>query len=319
MLNIIFTYDTEVWCSTWQDLDKHFPGAFKKYIYGETKNGDYGLRFNLNILRDFGLSATFFVEPLFATRFGIDPLQEIVGIIKEYNQDIGLHLHTEWVDESREPLLVKSSSKRQFIKQFNLEEQVILIKKGVDLLEKAGCKKIRSFRAGGFGANIDTLKALKINNIKIDSSYNLQLWNKNDISPLERIVQPRVIEGVYEYPMTVFLDGFRKIRHSQLTACSSGEFIYSMNQALKNGWENYIILSHNFELLDQSRTKPDRLVIKRFLKVCKFLEKNSNEFRSIDFGKVTLVSFKKQPDFIKVKPIRTIGRILEQGLRRLSR
>jgi len=35
-------------------------------------------------------------------RFGSQPLEEIVGLIREGVQEIQLHMHTEWVGESRQ-------------------------------------------------------------------------------------------------------------------------------------------------------------------------------------------------------------------------
>jgi len=75
------------------------------------------------VLRDHGIPGTFFVEPLFATRFGSQPLQEIVGLVRAGGQEVQLHLHTEWVDEARTPLLPGARAKRQYLHHFSLEEQ----------------------------------------------------------------------------------------------------------------------------------------------------------------------------------------------------
>jgi hypothetical protein len=74
MTQVLLTFDVEIWCASWSDLDRGFPDAFGRYIYGPTASGDYGLPFALRVLGDHGLRGTFFVEPLFATRFGIAPL-----------------------------------------------------------------------------------------------------------------------------------------------------------------------------------------------------------------------------------------------------
>jgi len=69
-LNVYITVDTETWCGGWNNIDAKFPQAFKNYIYGKTNKGDYGLLFQLNLLKKHGLKAVFFVEPLFSMRFG---------------------------------------------------------------------------------------------------------------------------------------------------------------------------------------------------------------------------------------------------------
>jgi hypothetical protein len=73
MLNVFFTVDVEIWCDGWENIDHKFPGAFEQYIYGPTPRGNFALPFKLQVLRDHGLTGVFFVEPLFATRFGIEP------------------------------------------------------------------------------------------------------------------------------------------------------------------------------------------------------------------------------------------------------
>lgn len=99
-MNVFFTVDVEVWCDGWNDLDSRFPEAFQRYIYGPTSKGRYGLPHIVDVLNQHGLNGVFFVEPLFASRFGIQPLQEIVGLLNDAGQEIQLHMHTEWVDES---------------------------------------------------------------------------------------------------------------------------------------------------------------------------------------------------------------------------
>ena len=126
-MNTLITVDTELWCDGWDDLDGTFPQAFARYIYGRSSRGDYALPETLRALESNGLKATFFIEPLFAYRFGVEPLKEIVGLIQTAGQDIQLHLHSEWTDEARPAILKNVSHKRQHLFQYSLEEQTILI------------------------------------------------------------------------------------------------------------------------------------------------------------------------------------------------
>jgi len=83
MLDVFLTFDVEVWCDGWNDLDTKFPNAFKRYIYGPTSRGNYGLPYQLRELQEHGLTGIFFVEPLFSTRFGLNSLTEILSLIRE--------------------------------------------------------------------------------------------------------------------------------------------------------------------------------------------------------------------------------------------
>ena len=63
-MKVYITIDVEVWCDSWSNIDHGFPEAFQRYIYS-------GLVRNIAILKDFGIKASFFVEPLFALRLGL--------------------------------------------------------------------------------------------------------------------------------------------------------------------------------------------------------------------------------------------------------
>ncbi len=114
-MNVFLTFDIEVWCNGWDDLDRAFPASFERYIYGHSAHGDYALPQTLAILNRHGLKGGFFVEPLFAARFGIEHLEVIVRLIREAGHEIQLHLHPEWTDEALEPIIENCNTKRQHL------------------------------------------------------------------------------------------------------------------------------------------------------------------------------------------------------------
>jgi hypothetical protein len=319
MLDVFLTVDVEVWCEGWKDIDAQFPKAFKRYVYGPTSKGNYGLPYQLQHLRDNGLAGVFFVEPLFATRFGLEPLAEILSVIREGGEDheIQLHLHTEWVDESNEPLLDNITGKRQFLRYFSLQEQTVLIREGKRLIEAAGGPDVNAFRAGGFGFDKNTLRALEANRIAFDSSYNASMLGPDSgVSPHIPLVEPLQCEGVYEYPMTVFGCGLRSLRHVQLTACSYQEIEGLLWQALESERTAFVILLHNFELLNGAMDKPDHVVVKRFRKLCAFLDRHRDYFRVCGFHDLAPASVPLQPAPLTSPLWKTGFRMVEQGLRR---
>jgi peptidoglycan/xylan/chitin deacetylase (PgdA/CDA1 family) len=320
MLDVFLTVDVEVWCDGWDNIDAKFPGAFKRYIYGQTSRGSYGLPFQTQLLQEHGLTAVFFVEPLFATRFGSEPLAEILDLVQQRGNEIQLHLHTEWVDESTQPLLENIKCKRQFLRYFSLQEQTILIRAGARLIESAGGGNVNAFRAGSFGFNRETLKALSLNNIAFDSSYNASLFGPDSgVSPGIPLVEPLECEGVYEYPLTVFHGGTRKLRHAQLTACSYREMEGLLWQALESRRKAFVILFHNFELLNGSMDSPDDVVVERFRKLCVFLDSHRDCFRVRGFHNLIPVSVLSQPAPLTSPLWKTGLRMLEQGLRGVPR
>ena len=317
MLDVFLTVDVELWCDGWQNLDAKFARAYDRYVLGTTPTGRYGLPYQLSVLADHGLEAVYFVEPLFATRFGASPLSDIVGPIREAGQEIQLHLHTEWVDEATTPLLDDVTEKRQHLRHFSLQEQTRLIAIGKQLLAQAGVDAVTAFRAGSFGFNLDTLTALADNGIFLDSSYNATMMGLDSgLLPGVPVVEPIEWRGVVEYPMTVFEDGPRHLRHAQVTACSFSELEGLLWSALDEGRQSFVILFHNFELLNASGTAVDPVVVKRFRRLCAFLDKHRHAFRTRGFNGLQPRPVLRQPAPL-VSPVwRTAGRMLEQFRRR---
>lgn len=317
MLDVFFTVDVEIWCDGWLGIDDKFPSAFRKYIYGTTEKGNYGLPYQLEVLKHHGLTGVFFVEPLFSTRFGRQPLAEIVGLLRENAQEVQLHLHTEWVDEARQPLLENAYAKRQHLRYFSAEEQSTLVAAGASLLKGAGADHVNAFRAGSFAMNADTLHALAANKIAFDSSYNASLFGADSgVMPGVTVVEPIECQGVYEYPMTVFKDGSGHLRHVQLTACTSREIEGLLWQALEKGRSSFVTLSHSFELLNQLKDRPDDIVVKRFQKLCAFLDKHRDVFRVRGFQGLDPKTQSEQPAPLDSPIWKTGLRTIEQLYRR---
>lgn len=313
MLNVFFTVDVEVWCGGWHSIDAKFPDSFQRYVYGKTSRGNYGLPYTLQMLNDHNLKGVFFVEPLFASRFGLEPLAEIVGLIRESNQEVQLHLHTEWVDEAKTPLLTATGEKRQHLRYFSTDEQEILISKGRAFLSEAGAESVNAFRAGSFGFNTDTLSALKRNGMAFDSSYNATLMGLDSgLAPGVVVCEPLLHEGVYEYPMTVYKDRPGNLRHAQLTASSFRELEGLLWQALDEERSAFVMLSHNFELMDRSLHRPNNVVVQRFKKLCRFLDRNRDSFQTCGFRDLKPTTTPVQPAALVSPTWKTGLRMLEQ-------
>ena len=319
MLNVFFTIDVEVWCNGWHNIDEKFADAFARCIHGETPQGSYGLPYQLKVMNDHGLTSVCFVEPLFSARFGPDPLDEIVGLVNAAQHETQLHLHTEWVDEARTPLLKGVTEKRQHLRYFSMAEQTSLISMGRQMLACCGAADVNAFRAGSFGFNRDTLDALAANSIPYDSSYNATLFGLDSgVKSGEAAWSPFECRGVFEYPMTVFDDGTGKLRHVQLTACSFSEIEGLLWRAVEAEYTSFVILSHSFELLNGGKDRPDAVAVSRFRKLCAFLDKNRDSFQLRGFR--GLVPEMSAAPALLCSPVWQTGkRLLEQVYRRTYR
>lgn len=317
MLNVFFTVDVEVWGKGWHDLDAQFTQAFQSYIYGTTAKGQFGLPFQMNLLSEYGLRGVFFIEPLFSLRFGQAALDEIVGLVRDKGHEAQLHLHTEWADESRVPLWQGNPKKRQHLRYFSQEDQVMLIGKGMELMRLAGATDINAFRAGNFGFNRDTLLALAQLGIKFDSSYNASMFGlDSEVMPGTPLLEPVTTDGVHEYPMTVYNDGTSRLRHTQLTACTFAELEGLLWQALEQGRQSFVILSHGAELLNREKTRPDPVVVDRLRKLCEFLGRNRDSFNVCSFQGLVPTPVAKQPAPLTSPRYKTALRLMSQAYRR---
>jgi len=325
MLNVLFTVDTEVWPGSWEDLDRRFPAAFRRYVYGDTPQGQYALPMTLRILNDHGLRGVFFVEPLFSARFGLGPLQEIVGLIREAGQDVQMHLHAEWADETREPVLpAPATSKRQHLSYYTGEEQESLVRWGRSRLEAAGAPAPTVFRAGSFRFDLGTLCALLANGIERDSSYNHCHHGESSgllqhFTPGEVPIEPCEVAGIAEFPVTVFRDRPGHLRPLQLTACSLREIVAVLERSAELGHTCVNIVSHNFELLDRRDFSLDRIVRARFVALCRYLARHEDRFRTVSFDAVTMPAPRHARVPVPGSWPGYVRRLAEQALSRVPR
>lgn len=310
MLNVFITVDTEVWCDGWDNLDQKFPEYFKKYIYGPTRQGNFALPGKLSILEEYNIPAVFFIEPLFSAKFGIEPLKEIVSIIQGKRQEIQLHLHTEWVDEAGDTLIPGTTKKIRNLTYCSRAQQSHLIQWGLQRMAEAGVENINAFRAGSYGANRDTLRAVADNKLVFDTSYNLSAeLGVADIAPDKLLNQPYFIDGIYEYPVSVIKDPIRqRYRNVQINALSYKELVNCLEHAFESNWDSLVIVTHNFELLSRDKTSVDTYAVNRFRRLCQYLNNNRDRFNVTGFQDLSPTNIQSQPSIPS-------GKLLSAGLR----
>ena len=317
-MRVHITFDVEVWCGSWSNLDQNFPAAFERYCYGHSAAGNYALPKTLEIMNANGLRGVFFVEPLFSARFGKRWLETIVKLIQGAGQDVQLHLHPEWTDEISPPMIDNVAVKRPYLASYTEAEQTALIAAGRRLLEAAKGSAVTVFRAGSFAANRDTYRALAANGLYQDSSLNAYYdYSAGTLEDMHRFSSRRKVGAVQVYPVTVFRDGFGRQRAAQLNGCSFGELRDALLCAHRAGVSHFVIVSHNFEMLKPGTSDPDRYVVKRFEKLCSYLSAERERFEVGVFESGPMVA-----EAAAVEPRPTTGpwvtaqRFVEQALRK---
>lgn len=332
VMDVFLTVNAEVWPNVpgWPEKvrlehdDAFIRDLIDVNLQGRTTAGNFGIDYQIATLKHWGLRASYFVEPLASGFYGHNHLRETVGGIVAAGQDVQLHLHTEWLSDIHDEKL--PASFRQFLHQFDEDEQVALIRWGIQALKHCGVPHVCAFRAGGCGADVATLRALTRNGIFIDSSYDPAYALSNCRLPVDRLrLQPWQVHGVLEFPVSVFEDYPGHSRHAQLCACSLAEMTRALDLAWEQKWHNFTILLHSFELVRDRmvpgrQARPDWTNIHRFEHLCEFLAANRSRFRTQVFSEIVpekITACDEVPQ-IKTGVLRTVSRIAQQAWTRIS-
>ena len=136
-----------------------------KRIYCKINGKDYGIPLIMDILDAYQLKATFFLEVLNKYYFGEEESREVCQYIIKRGHDPQLHIHPNYQNFKKESWvnLDEKSKFSDLMANYNLNDQIELIAEGKDLLTKYGVERPIAFRAGCFGADFNTLAALKEN------------------------------------------------------------------------------------------------------------------------------------------------------------
>jgi len=319
MVGVFITIDTEISSPLrpgWREDGLRF--ELDRDVFGRTDRGSYGIDYQMEVFDRHGLKATFFVEALFAAEGGIATLGTIVDAIRGKGHDVQLHLHTEWLSRFRSNPLGTATG--QHIREFSVEDQTRLLSTGLTHMARAGAGAISSYRAGNFGASWDTLEALSRAGIRTDTSLNPAHFGGACRMPVPAVPSGLLERhGVLEFPVTVFEDLPGHFRPFQVCACSSAE----MEALLLHAWREevpfLVAVTHSFELLKrEGRTtgwwKPSRIRIRRFERLCRFLEQHRDKFETLTFSSPGLDGprFRGPQRLMRSNPLRTARRFVEQ-------
>lgn len=290
-VNVFITVDTE----------HSIGGAFKdpnlkpvgneKRIFGKIGDKFYGIPLIMDIAEVYNIHLTFFMEVLNKYYFGEKETRGVCEDVIKRGHDIQLHMHPNYLNFNLPNPQKQFFS--DFIGDYGLKDQIELIEEGIKILTHNGVSRPIAFRAGCFAANRETLKALKENGFLIDCSYNRASIGKTCFLNDNGINDLAYFNGIWEFPVTNFIES-TKLRPKRfmpldINGVSFQEMKYVLNKAKTNGPRNITILLHSFSFIkaydiQYYKVKPRWYVIKRFKKLCHFLNENSDVFEVRTFG-----------------------------------
>jgi hypothetical protein len=237
-------------------------------IMGKAGRATVGIGWQMDCLDRYGLTGVFFVDPMPGMVFGPDIVRRMVEPILTRGHEVQLHIHPEWLEWAR--ISPVGDRRGANIGDFSLADQLILLEWGRTALEQAGAPTPIAFRAGNYGANDDTLKALATLGMLWDASYNGYYRN----GPCRIGIDPSQIDpvrrfDVTEIPVSSIVDRPGSVRPAQICALSAKEMRLGLYHAAGTAWPVFSIVTHSFEMLSRDRKRPNHAVMHRFEAMCR--------------------------------------------------
>lgn len=273
MTRVFITIDTEYSSGLYTG-----PGAadramnYSQSVACVTPESPAGITHKLELLKAHGQKAVYFVDPMPALVWGVGAIEDIVGPILAAGQDVQLHCHTEWLAHAGSANPLASKRTGIFLADFPFDDQCAILDYARTTLMAAGALAPVAFRAGNYGANDDTLRALAALGIDYDSSHCPALvggYCKISLGPHDR--DPLWHHGVIEVPVGTIgtLSGGQ--RHAQITALTLAEMLAAIIHARDNGRDSFMLVSHSFELINRRKLAVNKIVRRRFTKLVEAL------------------------------------------------
>ncbi|MBA2539986.1 MAG: hypothetical protein H0V17_10155 [Deltaproteobacteria bacterium] len=290
-----------------------------------------GIELIMDELERYNLRGTFFTEALGSAYFGEAGLAEVCGAMVARGHDVQLHTHPRQSVANWRTLGVQAAS--DDIGSYDVAEQTALLRNGVAILERCGVPagSVLAFRAGNFGAANTTWEALSRAGLVLDSSFNPGYFDKNCKQRFDAASAGlfRAEHGVWELPITTFVERGGAHRHAQITAISRAETRALLEAAHASGLTEVTIVTHSFELyhLDSvaERTgRPSSVNVRRLRALAKFLAENRDRFEVDTCGALAqrlrdgVEAPRPRIEHVRGDPRRRVLRFASQAFKRLE-
>ena len=172
------------------DYCRTYPGL----LDAQAEGVDVGVKGLIDVCERHGVVPTFFFSPYDYKAVGEEHVRRTARYILDRGCDIQLHTHPETLYDPKRPVMC----------EYSLEEQTDIVAHGIaKIREWTGTTPV-AHRAGAYGADETTLRALAANGIVCDSS----LFMKADFCPLKELNLPANtlsrVAGVIELPVSIY-------------------------------------------------------------------------------------------------------------------
>lgn len=242
----IVTIDVET--RTHGDSSQDISGAIPGY------EGNFGIKKIMDLLEEHQARGTFFLNVYEIAKRGDEHVRSAARLIHDRGHDLELHTHPR-------PMFGAYG-----MSHASPADQVVILEKGLSLLEAWTGKKVVAHRAGAFAANTDTVRAVAAVGLRADCSLSA---GSNVPVPLVAELgasnMATRVEGVWEIPATCFdqvrVGSWHSRRILDIEGCSLPEIKRVICWAVRQQLPTVCLLMHSFSLSRYG--KPNRRVIRR--------------------------------------------------------
>ena len=315
MTQILITVDTEL-SALFHQRGVGLEANFASSINGECADGRFGIDWQMDQMEVRGLKGVFFVDPLPSLVYGEAWLADVVGPIISRGHEVQLHIHTEWLAWANGSPV--DGRQGQNLANFGIDDQRVLLGLAINLLMRMGAHRPTAFRAGNYGADDNSLRALAELGLTWDSSVNAPYLggacriglSADQIGAVER-------HGIIELPVAGLSERMGQVRPAQICALSAREMRSALNHAADDQHAAFVIVTHSFEMLSRDRKRANRAVIARFEAMCDTIAAHpqlvSAGFNDLDAAEL-IRTREEQPTRLGPNRLRTLARMAEQAV-----
>ena len=278
-LYLLITIDTETSIGYTGKDYKPIPPEIR--IQGKIKKKYYGIPLIMDLLEKHSIKGVFFLNA-YEYFYHKDKIKKIAQEIKNRGHEVQLHVHKEWMcfKGNKNP---KPGEHIKCLPLGSTKKQSEIIKIGKNLIQEWTGEMPIAHRGGSYKADLNTIKALKKNNIPIDSSINSP---SHELSRYFKINQVSEKDSIIQIPLYNFQVTWpkKKYRQFDIEANNLSNLKFLVKQAKKNNISPVILMMHSWSLmkgnkykyseLNKNIYKPDKKHIKRFDKFLAYVSKD---------------------------------------------
>jgi len=330
MVQVFLTIDTECSLGGAWEYPGNKPVDPERAILGKIGSEYYGIPRIMDILEEHDLRGIFFVEVLAGLNGLQTEMAEAYAQIVKRGHEAQLHLHPVhyYYRMVKDGQLAREQvpSEKDMIGSLSRQTQSELLQKGISLFREMVGKAPLAFRAGNFGAGMSTLDVLEEVGIRFDSSFNAAyVPSACRLDSQGAINAPWQHGTLWEIPVTNFMTGawrWKGLKQLNINAISLWEMKSVLEQADRAGLHAVTFIAHSFSLFKVAdvqfrKLKPDRLVLRRFEGLCRFLREHSDRFKVVGFSEVDSCSLRRQEE--AVPKMGTLVPILRKAVQAINR